>query len=70
MSWEKSVFSTNVSAIGYDTEKNELFVTWKSGKRSIYSQVPEGLADELTRAPSVGQMINSDIKPFFDHRYG
>jgi KTSC domain len=70
MTWEKSVISSNVSAIGYDVNTNELFVTWlRNGRVSIYSEVPETLADQLTKAPSVTSMINSDIKPYFDHRY-
>ena len=70
MSWEKTVFSSNVSAVGYDSETGDLLVTWsKSGKVSAYSGVPESTALELSRAPSVGQMINSDIKPYYQHRY-
>ena len=69
MSWSKSVFSSSVTEVGYDSDTQELLVTWQSGKRSAYRGVPEGLADELSRAPSVGRMLNSDIKPFYDHRY-
>lgn len=69
--WSKSVFSSMVSEIGYDDEKQELIVTWaKSGRRSIYSGVDEETATQLANAPSVGQMINSDIKPNYSHRYG
>ena len=69
MSWSKSVFSSNVSEIGYDDETQELLVTWKNGRKSAYAGVPEGLADQVSRAGSVGGMLNSDIKPFFGHRY-
>jgi hypothetical protein len=69
MSWEKSVFSSNVQSIGYDDQTQDLIVTWKNGKRSAYAGVPEELADELSRAPSVGTMLNSDIKPNYEHRY-
>jgi len=71
MSWEKSVFSSMVSSVGYDTDTEELIIVWaRSGRQSRYSGVPEGLADQLARAPSVGQMLNSEIKPYFKHRYG
>jgi hypothetical protein len=70
MSWSKSVYSSMVSEVGYDDETQELLVTWVNGRRSIYAGVPEGLADQLSRAPSVGSMINSDIKGSFPHRYG
>ena len=69
MSWSRGVFSSNVTEIGYDSETNELLVTWKNGRRSAYAGVPEGLADQVSRAPSVGEMLNSDIKSVYSHRY-
>lgn len=69
MSWSKNVYSSMVSEVGYDDETQELLVTWNNGRRSAYSGVPEGLAEQLSRAPSVGQMLNSDIKGVFPHRY-
>ena len=69
MSWEKSVFSSNVQSIGYDDQTKDLIVTWKNGKRSAYQGVPEELADEVSRAPSVGTMLNNEIKPNYGHRY-
>lgn len=70
LSWTQAVFSSNVSEVGYDRENEELFITWAKGKRSIYSGVPESVAEQLANAPSVGSMINSDIKPYYSHRYG
>jgi KTSC domain len=70
MSWSRPVYSSMVSAISYDSDKEEMAVTWaRGGRTSVYSGVSEGLADEVSRAPSVGGMINSDIKPFYSHRY-
>lgn len=70
MSWSKPVYSTMVAEVGYDEEAQELIVTWaRSGKRSAYRGVPEELAAQLANAPSVGQMINSEIKPYYAHRY-
>ncbi len=68
--WEKDVYSSNVSKVGYDPETKELVITWSRGKRSIYSEVPEELAWQLVNAPSVGSMLNSDVKPYYRHRYG
>lgn len=68
--WSRGVYSSNVSEVGYDPETQELFITWKSGKRSVYADVPEQLADQVSKAPSVGQAVNSEIKPNFSHRYG
>ena len=71
MPWSKSVFSSRVSEVSYDEETKELTIRWsKGGKVSIYSDVPEGLAEELSKAPSVGSMLNSDIITFYSHRYG
>lgn len=68
MSWEKNVFSSMVTAVGYDAEKAELYVTWaKSGKISVYAGVPEGVALDLSNAPSVGIMVNTEIKPYYQH---
>ena len=70
MSWSRDVYSSNVQQVGYDPETQELSITWSKGKRSIYSGVPEELAEQLANAPSVGSMLNEEIKPYFGHRYG
>ncbi|MFZ3215649.1 MAG: KTSC domain-containing protein [Candidatus Acidiferrales bacterium] len=70
MSWSRTVFSSMVSEVGYDDQAQEMIVTWaKGGKTSAYAGVPEELADTCSRAPSVGSFINSEIKPFYSHRY-
>jgi hypothetical protein len=66
----RSVISDNVSDIGYDDETGELHVVWKkSGKTSVYSGVPAGVASQTMNAFSVGQAISQDIKPNYPHRY-
>jgi len=67
--WTKDVYSSNVQSVGYNDETKELLVTWTRGKRSIYSGVPEELALQLVNAPSVGSMLNTEIKPYYAHRY-
>lgn len=70
MSWKQNVYSTMVSSVGYDSDRNELLVTWKkSGKTSAYKGVPEELALQLANAPSVGRMVIDEIKDFYPHRY-
>lgn len=69
IAWETPVHSSNVSSVGYDADSGELIIKWNSGKTSAYAGVPEGLALELSKAPSVGQMLNSQIKPIYAHRY-
>ena len=68
--WTRTVYSSNVQTVGYDEEAKELIIVWTKGKRSIYSGVPEELAIDLSNAPSVGTMLNQEIKPFYSHRYG
>jgi KTSC domain len=69
--WMKSVFSSMISEVGYDTETEELLVKFsKAGKTAAYKGAPEGLAEQLAHAPSVGSMFLSEVKPFYsDWRY-
>ncbi len=69
MSWSRSVFSSMVQEIAYDDNAQEMIVTWKSGRTSVYSGVPEDVALGVANAPSVGQAMNSEIKPNYGHRY-
>lgn len=69
MSWTKSVYSSNVDQVGYDSDKQELIVHWKNGRVSAYERVDEQTAHQLANAPSVGQMIHSEIKPNYRHKY-
>ena len=69
MTWERQVFSTMVNAIGYEAESGEMIVTWKNGRQSSYSGVPEDVAMQAATAASVGQFLNSEIKPIYPHRY-
>lgn len=68
MSWTKNVFSSMVSEVGFDDETNELLITWATGKKGAYADVPEELAVKLSNAASVGEMINAEIKPNFKYR--
>jgi hypothetical protein len=69
LAWEAQVFSSVVQSVGYDADSGELVVTWKNGRRSAYAGVPEDVALDLSKAGSVGQMLNSDIKLNYQHRY-
>ena len=65
MAWSKPVLSSLVSEVGWDETTEELTVTFaKSGKTAAYKGFDEGTDDGLRRAPSVGQMFLSEIKPF------
>jgi len=70
MSWMKAVYSTMVSEVGYDDETGEMLVRWaKSGKTSAYAGVPEDVAIDASKAASVGEFINSEVKPHYGHKY-
>jgi len=65
----KSVFSSHVNTVAYDTDKHELYVEWDSGKTSIYSGVPQEIADQAMNAWSVGSFLAQNVKSRFEHRY-
>ena len=67
MSWTRSVFSSNANSIEWN--EDGMIVTWKSGKRSLYEGVDEDTALSCAQAASVGQFLNSEIKPNYNHRY-
>lgn len=70
MSWLRPVYSEMASEIGYDDQTNELIVKWaSSGKTSAYKGVSEDMALQCANAASVGQFLNSEIKPNYPHRY-
>ena len=66
--WSQSVFSTMASEVAYDDESQEMTVVWKNGRSTIYSDVPEDVAQSVANAPSVGQAINSEVKGRFAFR--
>lgn len=70
MSWTQQVYSEMATEVGYDSDTQEMLVTWKrSGKTTAYSGVPEDKALECANAASVGSFINSEIKPYYQFRY-
>jgi hypothetical protein len=59
-----------VAEVGYDDDLKAMVVRWaRSGKTSAYIGVPEDVAVDCSKAASVGEFINSDIKPNYEHRY-
>lgn len=67
--WMQQVYSSMAREIGYDADTKEMIVVWKNGRRSAYAGVPEELALQVSTAPSVGSMLNDEIKPYYQHRY-
>lgn len=60
------VESRAIEAVAY--EDGELFVQWKGDRSYAYFIVPEHKFDELLRAASIGEYVNSEIKPYYEHR--
>lgn len=66
--WERPVFSSRAQSVGYDDQAQEMVVTWKNGKKTVYADVPEDVAADLANSPSVGSMINDQITGKYRHR--
>lgn len=66
MSWSRAVFSSMVQEIAWDD--GELVITYNNGQRYAYQGVDEGTALEGSKAPSVGQWVNTEIKGKYDFR--
>lgn len=56
------VASSNVGAVGYDPHLQQLHVRYLSGRTYVYSDVPEGVYQELLAAPSKGSFLNRAVK--------
>lgn len=66
----RQIFSTHISAIGYDPDTKELHVKFKSnGKTAVYSDVPSDVARMVTDAPSVGTALQQFVKGKFAFGY-
>lgn len=59
--WQE-VESSNISAIGYDEEKQELYVRFSSGAEYAYHEVPTGIYQDFLDADSKGKYFYQHIK--------
>ena len=57
-----SVNSSNLSAVGYDSETGVMHIRFNSGRLYAYYNVPENVYHELMNAASLGSYFNSFIK--------
>ncbi len=58
----KSVNSSNISSIGYDTRSRTLFIEFHGGRIYQYSDVPPSLYEGLMSASSHGTYFDRNIK--------
>lgn len=62
------VDSSNVEAIGYDTDTQQLHVRFlKSGATYAYYNVEEWVFNEFRQAESKGEFLNDHIKEVYDY---
>lgn len=61
------VDSSNIDAIGYDEDNQELHVKFLSGGYYTYSGVPKEVFDELMNAPSKGSYLNREVKGVYQY---
>ena len=58
----KTVFSTHIAQVGYDTDKSQLHVVFKDGKHAVYKGITPKTADSVLHAPSIGLALNEFVK--------
>ena len=56
------VDSSNIEAVGYDDDRQELHVQFLPGGYYIYSNVPRETFDDFINAPSKGSFLNREVK--------
>lgn len=61
----RKVKSSNIESWGYDPEERVLEVRFKTGALHRFADVPQGAADAMNEAESVGSFFARSIRPFF-----
>lgn len=57
------VKSSNIASVGYDKDKQELHVNFKSSGTYVYADVPHAKHTALMGAESVGKAFQDLIRP-------
>ena len=52
----------------YDTTKNELWVTFVTGRRYVYADVPPEVFAAFKSSPSLGTFFNREIRDSYAYR--
>ncbi len=61
------VSSSNIAAIGYDAERQMVYVQFLNGSTYAYKGVPEHEFENLRTAPSVGSYLNRCYKNVYPY---
>lgn len=62
------VDSSNVEAIGFAADTQEIYIRFLSGRTYAYGGANEALFSELQAAPSIGSFVNRVLKPHHPFR--
>ena len=62
----RAVTSASVRSVGYDMSSGTLEVEYVNGSVYQYYEVPQPTYAGLLAAPSIGNNVNTQIKPYFD----
>jgi lysyl-tRNA synthetase class 2 len=62
--------SSVIESFLYDAQTQELSVTFRSGRRYIYKDVPRETAEGLSAAASAGEFFNTHIRDQFSFERG
>jgi hypothetical protein len=60
--------STAIRSLFYDPAKSELWVTFVTGRRYVYADVPPGVFEAFKTAESRGGFFNHEIRDRYDYR--
>ncbi len=62
------VHSSSVRAVGYDEEREVLYIQFIDGDLYEYYEVPAGEVIDLFQTESIGWFVNKRIKPQYKYR--
>lgn len=60
--------STAIRHFEYDDEARQLFVTFVTGRKYVYDDVPEDVYEAFRTASSRGGFFNTNIRSHYDFR--
>ena len=63
----QAVSSSNIAAVGYDSENQTVYVQFLNGQTYAYKGVPEHEFENLRTAPSVGSYLNRNYKNVYPY---
>ena len=58
--------STTIRSLSYDPAKRELRVTFATGRRYVYAEVPANVFEAFDNVPSRGAFFNDEIRDCYN----